>query len=123
MGLKTRINPVVLHEFFGTAPTHLLYAQHEALKIMKEEGKTVFQRHKKLQQIVTTAVNHWGESGPMKLNVQNEHHRSNAVTTSQAPGHDLNKLREWVEVNLGLIIGVSLGFDPKNILMGNPLRG
>ena len=117
---KTRINPELFYmNFFGTAPTHLLYAQHEALKIMKEEGKeNIFQRHKKLQQIVTTAVNHWGESGPIKLNVPNERHRSNAVTTFQAPGHNLNKLREWVEVNLGLTIGVSLGFDSEEYLDG-----
>ena len=54
----------------------------------------------------------------MQLNVPNEHHRSNAVTTFQAPDHDLNKLREWVEVNLGLTIGVSLGFDSEEYLDG-----
>ncbi|MFL2806169.1 MAG: pyridoxal-phosphate-dependent aminotransferase family protein [Paracoccaceae bacterium] len=118
---KPRLDPEFFYmNFFGTAPTHLLYAQKEALKIMKAEGKNaIFARHKKLRELVTCSINHWGEAGPLKLNVPNESHRSNAVTTFTAKGHNLSLLREWVENHLGLTIGLSLGFDENEFLNGD----
>ena len=118
---KTRCDPKRFYmNFFGTAPTHLLYAQHEALVMMREEGReSIFLRHQKMRELVTGAISHWGREGPLRLLVEDDKNRSNAVTTFYTDGFDMSNLKNWIETNLGLTIGISLGFEDDNFLHEN----
>ena len=108
-----RANPKMFYEyFFGTAPTHLLYAQRAALDLLMAEGReAVWARHTTFARAVWAAVEAWGTDGPLRLNITNPAHRSRAVTTVLAPGADCNALRSWLTAQAGLTLGVPLGFD------------
>ncbi|MEE2773982.1 MAG: aminotransferase class V-fold PLP-dependent enzyme [Pseudomonadota bacterium] len=117
---KPRINPTVFYQrFFGTAPTHHLYGQREALDMILEEGRdNIFQRHEILAKSVWAAVEHWSKEGPITLNVPQEKHRSRSVTTLRADGYDLSELRSWLKNNTGLELGPPLGFAEEKFLHG-----
>ena len=110
---QPRIKPEVFYQrFCGTAPTHLLFAQRAALDMINEEGhETVWLRHATLARAVWTAVSAWGVAGPLQCNISEEMHRSNAVTTIRADGHDMTRMRQWCETEAGLVLGLGLGFD------------
>lgn len=110
---EARANPQRFYEyFFGTAPTHLLYAQRAALDLLMAEGMgNVWARHARFARTVWTAVEAWGAGGPMRLNISAPEQRSHAVTTVLAPGADCTALRHWLTTQAGLTLGVPLGFD------------
>ena len=99
-----RLDPTNFYEiYFGTAPTHLLFAQKAALEIMNEEGKdNIIKRHEILAGTVWKAVDIWSQEGVLKFNVPNEENRSNAVTTLVAKNYDLLPFKNWVEKNTGV---------------------
>lgn len=108
---KPRIAPDYYYQLFcGTAPTHHLYGLREALDIMAEEGlPNVYARHSGLAQAVWAAVDHWGQGGPMELNIQDPAHRSNAVTSVRIGAPHGTRLRDWVTENTGITLGIGLG--------------
>ena len=54
----------------------------------------------------------------LKLNIQNEAQRSNAVTTVFSKGFDFTKTREWISKQGGVELGVGLGFTSSELLGG-----
>lgn len=108
-----RANPGLYYQyFFGTTPTHLLYAQREALNLLLAEGmENVFRRHEIFAQAVWAAVEAWGTAGPLRLNVANRAHRSRAVTAVRAKGVDCFALQKWLRHKTGLTLGKPIGFD------------
>jgi alanine-glyoxylate transaminase/serine-glyoxylate transaminase/serine-pyruvate transaminase len=115
-----RLDPTNFYEiYFGTAPTHLLFAQKVALDIIKAEGKlNIMKRHEVLAKAVWKAIDIWQEEGPLRFNVADEKDRSNAVTTVVAKNFDLLPLREWIELNCGVELGIGIGFDSTEYLNG-----
>jgi alanine-glyoxylate transaminase/serine-glyoxylate transaminase/serine-pyruvate transaminase len=115
-----RIAPEFYYEYFcGTAPTHHIYGLRVALDMIRKEGlDRVFVRHEALARAIWGAVECWGSgNGKMRLNIQDENHRSRAVTAlSIGAPHGLN-LRRWLEQKAGLTLGIGLGMaspeDPK----------
>ncbi len=107
-----RTQPERFYErFCGTAPTHLLYAQREALDMIAEEGRAaIFKRHALLARAVWAAVVAWSSDGPLRCNIEDPEFRSHAVTTILADPHDMLQLRRWCEDEAGLILGLGLGF-------------
>ena len=107
-----RTQPERFYErFCGTAPTHLLYAQREALDMIAEEGRAaIFKRHALLARAVWAAVVAWSSDGPLRRNIVDPQFRSHAVTTILADAHDMLQLRRWCEDEAGLILGLGLGF-------------
>jgi len=100
------------HQFFGTAPTHHLLGQREALDMLMAEGiKNVWSRHEVFARAIWAAVEVWGQSGPLFLNVKNPEDRSFAVTTILTDGVSCTPLRQWCEKKAGLTLGLLIGFD------------
>lgn len=97
--------------FFGTAPTHHLYALREAIDMLQEEGlKNVWSRHRMLAGMVWQAVNIWGADGTVRCHVANQAHRSAAVTTLRVTPGTAKALRGWVEQKMGVTLGIGLPF-------------
>jgi alanine-glyoxylate transaminase/serine-glyoxylate transaminase/serine-pyruvate transaminase len=106
-----RIRPAVYYQLFcGTAPTHHLYGQAEALRmILDEEGlPAVWARHAAFARAVWAAVEAWGDGGPLELNLAERSARSHAVTTIRTAGAEAARLRDWCETQAGLTLGVGL---------------
>ena len=106
-----RSQPDEFYQFFGgTSPTHLLFGLRVALDMILEEGlENVWQRHAMLAGAIATAIDVWGSEGPLELNIQQPQHRSNAVTSIRAGAPDGTLIRDWVEQNAGLTLGIGLG--------------
>ncbi|MGC1506292.1 MAG: aminotransferase class V-fold PLP-dependent enzyme [Sulfitobacter sp.] len=101
-------------EFFqyhaGTAPTHHLYGLRTALDMIHAEGiENVWARHSVLARAVWAACEAWGRSGSFAMNVTDPVYRSNAVTSLRLQSPDATALRDWVEQQLGLTLGIGLG--------------
>ena len=116
-----RLDPTNFYEiYFGTAPTHLLFAQKAALEIMKEEGKdNIIKRHEILANTVWKAVEVWSQEGVLKFNVTKKENRSHAVTTLVAKNFDLLPFKSWIEKNTGVELGIGLGFEGPEYYNGN----
>ena len=116
-----RLDPTNFYEiYFGTAPTHLLFAQKAALEIINEEGKdNVIKRHEILANTVWKAVDIWSKEGVLKFNVTNKTNRSHAVTTLVAKNFDLLPFKNWIERNTGVELGIGLGFEGPEYHDGN----
>lgn len=96
--------------FFGTAPTHHLYGLRAALDMIHAEGlDSVWARHDRLARAIWAACDVWGEGGALRLNMADPAYRSRAVTALSLPAPKASELREWVEVNTGVTLGVGLG--------------
>ncbi len=108
-----RIEPQIFYQrFCGTAPTHHLYGLREALDMILEEGlKAVWSRHATFAAMIWAAVDRWAETGPIRLNVPDPAHRSNAVTTIHTGSGDGKRLRDWCDHKAGLTLGVGLGLE------------
>ena len=81
--------------------------------MIRSEGlDAIFKRHETLARAIWSAVECWGaNNGQMRFNIQNEDHRSRAVTAlSIGAPHGLN-LRRWVEQKAGLTLGIGLGMS------------
>ena len=96
--------------FYGTAPTQHLFGLGEALDILlREEGiEAAWARHQVLAEAVWTAVETWGEDGPLRANIADRADRSIAVTTIRTGDADAGALRHWCEKQAGLTLGVGL---------------
>jgi len=111
---ESRADPEIFFRYFnGTAPTHHLYGLRTALDMMLDEGlDNIFDRHRKLAEIIWVALDHWAIEGPIHLNVSEAAHRSHAVTSVGAgPGNGV-ALRRWCETRCGLTLGIGLGREP-----------
>lgn len=94
----------------GTAPTHHIYGLRTALDMIHAEGiENVWARHDVLARAVWAACEAWGAEGPLELNVADPAHRSRAVTSLRIGAPNGTRLRDWVERNLGLTLGIGLG--------------
>jgi alanine-glyoxylate transaminase/serine-glyoxylate transaminase/serine-pyruvate transaminase len=115
-----RANPAEFWQYwFGTAPTHHLYALRESLTmILREEGLTaLWSRHERLASAVWAAVQAWGQGNPaIRLNVADPAARGRSVTSVHFGAPHAAALRDWVTPH-GLTLGVGLGMgteqDPK----------
>ncbi|MBD3766268.1 MAG: alanine--glyoxylate aminotransferase family protein [Rhodobacterales bacterium] len=101
--------------FCGTAPTHHLYGLREALTmILHEEGlPAVWARHDRLARAVWAAFDAWGLGNPaIALNVADPAHRGRSVTAARLGAPDATRLRQWVEAEAGVTLGIGLGMAP-----------
>ncbi|MFK7890784.1 MAG: alanine--glyoxylate aminotransferase family protein [Granulosicoccus sp.] len=110
-GMRSRPEEYWQH-FFGTAPTHHLFALQEALTMLDEEGlQTVWARHRTLAGMVWQAVDCWSQAGNVHFQIGNAEHRSTAVTTLRVPEGKAKALRDWAENALGVTLGVGMPFS------------
>ncbi len=110
---QPRAEPEWFYQYFGgTAPTHHLYGLRAALDMIHDEGiERVWSRHKHLATAIWTACEIWAEGGALHLNVEDRAHRSHAVTALRLADAQGTPLREFTEFNLGLTLGIGLGFE------------
>jgi len=114
---QPRVHPEYYYQYFnGTAPTHHLYGLRAALDLIHDEGlENVWARHQRLAQAIWTACELWEQgSGPLRLNVTDPDLRSHAVTSLHIGSPDGTRLRDWLEQNLGLTLGIGLGMAPSD---------
>ncbi len=96
--------------FDGTAPTHHLYGLRVALDMIHAEGiEQVWARHTVLARAIWAACEAWSAGGDLRLNIADQANRSTAVTSLRLNGSDGTRLRNWVENELGLTLGIGLG--------------
>ncbi|WP_121062730.1 pyridoxal-phosphate-dependent aminotransferase family protein [Chachezhania antarctica] len=107
-----RANPQAFPQHFGgTAPTHHLHGLRAALDLLMGEGmENVWARHAALARAIWAACDAWGTDGPLEMNVPDPANRSHAVTGLRLEGDQGTRLRQWVEENVGLTLGIGLGF-------------
>ncbi|MGV6850439.1 MAG: pyridoxal-phosphate-dependent aminotransferase family protein [Marinibacterium sp.] len=99
--------------FAGTAPTHHLYGLRAALDLLMDEGmEHVWARHAVLARAIWAACEVWGSAGPLELNVADPAYRSHAVTALRLTAPHGTALRDWVDQNLNLTLGIGLGMAP-----------
>ena len=116
---RLRAEPEMFYQYFGgTAPTHHIYGLRAALDMIHAEGiEAVWARHEKLARAIWTACEVWGQAGALRLNVADRAHRSHAVTSLALDAPDGTRLRQWLEANAGVTLGIGLGMgteeDPK----------
>ncbi len=110
---RPRVDPQEFYRYFnGTAPTHHLYGLRVALDmIVHEEGlENVLNRHAVLARAVWSALEVWGQAGPVRPNIADRDKRSHAVTTVNfGPGNG-KRLREWMTTQVGVTLGIPLNF-------------
>jgi len=109
---KPRSSSAELYRYFaGTAPTHHLYGLREALTmILEEEGlANVWGRHRRLARAVWEAFDTWGEGGDISLNVPDPAARAHAVTSARVGAGGALLLRQWLEAEAGVTLGIGLG--------------
>ena len=115
-----RCAPEAFYQYFsGTAPTHHLYGLRTALDMIHAEGiEAVWARHAKLAQAIWAAVEHWGQDGPLRLNIADRALRSHAVTAMAIGKPHGTDLRRWCSDQAGVTLGIGLGMgtddDPKS---------
>jgi alanine-glyoxylate transaminase/serine-glyoxylate transaminase/serine-pyruvate transaminase len=110
---RPRARPKAFYQYWcGTAPTQHLYGLRAALDMIMQEGlEAVWERHARLARAVWAAVDGWGQGGPLELNVADPANRSHAVTSVIAGNPNGTTLRNWVEANAGLTLGIGLGME------------
>ncbi len=108
-----RANPEMFYQYFGgTAPTHHLLGLRAALDMIAEEGgvEAVWARHATLARAAWAAFEAWGQGGgELEMNISDTALRSHAVTALRLAGDHGTRLRQWVEQNAGLTLGIGLG--------------
>ncbi len=111
---RPRTAPEEFYQFFaGTAPTHHLYGLRAALDMIAEEGmEAIWRRHDVLAHAIWAAFETWGAGGPLELNIVDPAVRSRAVTAVRAGSEKGGALRDWVEKNAGLTLGLGIGMAP-----------
>ena len=107
----SRANPEHYYKLFaGTAPVQHLFGLRRALDMIQDEGlDAVYRRHRSVARGVRAAVEHWGEGGPIELNILDPEARSNSVTTIRTGDIDAEGLRGFCEAELGVTLGLDLG--------------
>ncbi len=106
-----RSKPELFYQYFcGTAPTHHLYGLRAALDMLHDEGMdAVWHRHDALARAIWAACDVWGQGRALKLNVADQVYRSRAVTSLSLPSPNATELRDWLEKNTGVTLGIGLG--------------
>ena len=100
----------------GTAPTQHLYGLRASLDIIHDEGiEQVWARHAVLARAVWAACEAWSTRGTFALNIANRADRSHAVTALRLQSPGATALRDWVETNLGLTLGIGLGMAAADV--------
>ena len=106
--------------FAGTAPVQYLYGLRRALDMIDDEGlDAVYRRHRTIARGVRAAVEHWGEGGPIELNILDPEARSNSVTTILTGDIDAEALRGFCEAELGVTLGLGLGMTVNAFRIGH----
>ena len=94
----------------GTAPPHHLYGLRCALDMIHAEGiEHIWSRHEVLARAVWAACEAWSTEGSFGLNVKDPQFRSHAVTSLRLEAPKATALRDWVESQIGLTLGIGLG--------------
>ena len=108
---EPRVAPDDFYQYFaGTAPTHHLYGLRAALDMIKAEGiEHIWARHERLARAIWAACDAWSATGALRMNITDPALRSHAVTSLSLNNPDGTRLRQWVEKNLGLTLGIGLG--------------
>lgn len=123
---KPRTSGTAFYQYFaGTAPTHHLYGLREALTmILREEGlDQVWRRHRALARAVWAAFDVWGRDGDIRLIVADPGARAHAVTAARIGAGGAARLRQWLEANAGVTLGIGLGMaSPTDPAYGDFLR-
>ncbi|MEM7269140.1 MAG: aminotransferase class V-fold PLP-dependent enzyme, partial [Pseudomonadota bacterium] len=106
-----RIEPEIFYQnFCGTAPVQHIYGLRKALDMMLAEGmEAIWARHASLAKGVRAAINHWGQSGPLELNILDAAQRSDSVTTIRTGEINGDAMRAFAEASLGVTLGNGLG--------------
>lgn len=99
------------HYWFGTAPTHHLFALRESLTMIHEEGlPALWHRHATLARAVWAAFDAWGkDNSGIRLNVADPAARGHSVTAARLPAPHATRLREWTAGQAGVTLGIGLG--------------
>ena len=108
---RLRSEPEMFYHYFGgTAPTHHIYGLRAALNMIHAEGiEAVWARHERLAGAIWAACEVWGQAGALRLNVADRAFRSHAVTSLGLNAPDGTRLRQWLEANAGVTLGIGLG--------------
>ena len=109
---QPRAFPELVYQYFGgTSPTHHLFGLDEALRmILDEEGLPhIWARHDTLARAVWAAFEAWGQGGDIALNVANPAQRAHSVTAARIGGGGAQRLRQWLEAEAGVTLGIGLG--------------
>lgn len=115
-----RAAPEAFYQYFsGTAPTHHIYGLRTALDMIHEEGlEAIWARHATLARAIWAAAEHWGQDGPLRLNVSDPALRSHAVTALSLGKPYGTQLRRWCAEQAGVTLGIGLGMatedDPQS---------
>lgn len=106
-----RAHPQEFYQYHcGTAPTQHLYGLRAALDMIHDEGiEQVWARHAVLARAVWAACEAWSTRGTFAMNITDSANRSNAVTALRLQSPGATALRDWVQYNLGLTLGIGLG--------------
>jgi len=106
-----RMDPQVFYEnFCGTAPVQHIYGLRKALDMIVEEGlENVWARHAAIAKGVRAAVAHWGQDGPLEMNIRNDAECSDSVSAILTGSIDPTVLRKIAEDKLGVTLGNGLG--------------
>jgi len=90
-----------------TPATNLLYALHEALLMLEEEGlQNVFRRHTRYGEATRAAVKAWG----LDVVCEEPLEHSNSLTAVMMPeGHNADRLREIILEKFDMSLGTGLG--------------
>lgn len=109
-----RADPEQFYQYHcGTAPTHHIYGLRTALNMIHAEGvDEVWDRHAVLARAVWAAADVWASGGNLALNIADADVRSNAVTALRMDAPGATQLRDWVQENIGLTLGIGLGMAP-----------
>ena len=108
---QPRAEPEEFYQYHGgTAPTQHLFGLRCALDMIHAEGiEAVWQRHARLARAVWAACEAWSTAGSFGMNLSAREHRSHAVTALRLEPPNATRLRDWVQDNLGLTLGIGLG--------------
>ncbi|WP_317055696.1 pyridoxal-phosphate-dependent aminotransferase family protein [Roseovarius rhodophyticola] len=108
-----RARPEMFYQYFmGTTPTHHVFGLRAALDMIAEEGlEAIWARHERLARAIWAACDIWAQDGPLRLNIANRDHRSRAVTSLSLDGQNGTRLRQWLESEMGLTLGIGLGME------------
>ena len=78
--------------------------------MINEEGlEAIWSRHASIAAGVRAAVRHWGQDGPLEMNIRNEAECSDSVSAILTGSIDPTELRTIAEKKLGVTLGNGLG--------------